>query len=139
MEMDPSKLGIAIEDRYLMGEALSGDMVLEISPETIAPEPTAAAWSQTVTLTLKDADGNTHRWLNGAFTTIASVADGSTAGTASIGSTTVTFVNGVATVVLSGDAAAWLDTETATLTIANLTIAGYTVTGGTCVVTFTAV
>jgi hypothetical protein len=46
-------------------------------------------------------------------------------------------VNGRCVVVVSGDAADWLDTETDTLTLANSTILGYTVTGGTSVETFT--
>ena len=67
-----------------------------------------------------------------------SIADGSTAGTATIPSTTLTFSGGVATVVVSGDEAAWLDTETDTLTVTAATIMGTVVAAKTSVETFTA-
>ncbi|MBT6322553.1 MAG: hypothetical protein HOJ31_10255 [Anaerolineae bacterium] len=121
-----------------LSEAMAGDMVLDISPETVAPEPTSAAWTRNVVLTVKNAAGDVHDWLNAAITTRLSIADTSTAGTASIVSTTLTLVKGTATIVVSGDAQDWLNTETDTLTVADLTIMGYTVTGGTSVETFTA-
>jgi hypothetical protein len=122
----------------LMAKAMQGDIVMVIDPETSTPAPTAAAFDTTVDITFKTAAGEVHSWLNGAYATTASIEDTSTAGTASIASTTLTVVNGYASVVVSGDEAAWLDTETWTLTIANVTIMGYTVTGGTSVATFTA-
>ena len=122
---------------YLIYKALAGDIVLAISPATVAPKPTAAAWTRTVTITLKTAAGETHEWFNKAIATGVSIADSSTAGTATIPSTTLTFVDGVATVVVSGDAQAWLNSETDTLTVANATILGATITGGTSVETFT--
>lgn len=125
-------------DRGVMAKAMCGDMVLAIAPATADLEATAEAWQQNVTLTLKTAGGAVHSWFNGTIAAKASAGDTSTAGTAAVGSADLTFVNGVATVVLSGDAAAWLADETATLTIANLTIMGYTVAGGTCVVTVVA-
>jgi hypothetical protein len=126
------------EQLDLMAKAMQGDIVLVIDPETSTPAPTAAAFDTTVGITFQTAAGEIHSWLNGTYATTASIADTSTAGTASIASTTLTVVNGYASVVVSGDAAAWLDTETWTLTIANVTIMGYTVTGGTSVATFTA-
>ena len=122
----------------LLNTAIQGDIVLDISPTTVAPAPTSSAWTRDVVLTLQNAAGDTHTWMNAAFTTTLSIGDTSTAGTASIVSTTLTFVNGVATIVVSGDAQDWLDTETDTLTVANITVMGYTVTGGTSVETFTA-
>ena len=92
----------------ILADAINGDMVLTISPTTLNTAPTAAAWDRTVTMTLKNAAGEVHTWLDQAFTTNASIADASSAGTASIPSTTTTFENGIATVVVSGDAAAWL-------------------------------
>jgi hypothetical protein len=83
------------------------------------------------------AAGEVHTWLNQSYTTTLSIADTSTAGTASIVSTTLTLVNGQADIVVSGDAADWLNTETDTLTVGNITVMGYTVTGGTSVETFT--
>ena len=117
--------------------AIQGDIVLDISPTTVAPVPTSSAWTRDVVLTLQNAAGDTHTWMNAAFTTTLSIGDTSSAGTASIVSTTLTFVSGVATIVVSGDAQDWLNTETDTLTVANITVMGYTVTGGTSVETFT--
>ena len=131
-----AKAGPAIEDRIMMIRAMCGDMVATISPTTVTPVPTASAWTRTVTVTLYDADGNIHKWFNKAVATGVSIAD-TGGGTASIPSTTLTFVNGVATVVVSGTAATWANSETDTLTIANLSIVGETVTGGTSVETFT--
>lgn len=135
-----SDIGIApkIREKFdLISDAAVGDIVLVISPETVAPVPTAAAWTRTVLLSIENAAGDVHNWLSGSFATTLSIADTSTAGTASIVSTTLTIVNGVASVVVSGDAADWLNTETDTLTVGDLTIMGATVTGGTSVETFT--
>lgn len=118
--------------------ALAGDIVMVIEPETVAPAPTAAAWTRNVKISIQNAAGDVHGWLNKAYTTTLSIADTSTAGTASIVSTTLTIVDGEAVVVVSGDAEAWLDTETDTLTVGNITVLGVTVTGGTSVETFTA-
>jgi hypothetical protein len=123
----------------LMAKAMAGDMVLSILPATVTPLPTAAAWTRTVTIQLKTAAGEVHRWLDKAFATTLSIANTSTAGTATIASTTLTLTKGEARIVVSGDAAAWLNAETDTLTVGNLSILGYTITGGTSVETFTAV
>lgn len=121
----------------LRDKALSGDITLVITPPTVAPVPTAAAWTRDVKLSYQTADGKVHTWFNDVTTSILSIANTSSAGTASIVSTTLTIVEGEATVVISGDAEAWLDSETDTLTVANTTVAGITVTGGTSVETFT--
>lgn len=134
-------LGIAPELRAyleLQNKALSGDIVLVIDPETVAPAPTAAAWTRDVKVSIQTAAGEVHKWLNKAYATTASIADTSTAGTASIESTTLTIIEGEATITVSGDAEAWLDTETDTLTIGNIVAGGITVTGGTSIETFTA-
>ncbi len=123
------------QEMALRDKALSGDMVLSITPATVAPAPRATAWTRTVTIRLKDAAGNVHTWYNGTLT--VSIADDSTAGTATITDTTPNMVNGVCTVVISGDAQDWLNTETDTLTVSNQAILGYTVIGGTSVETFT--
>jgi len=132
---DLLELLAGISERY--EEAMQGDIVMTITPATATPSPTSAAWTRDVVVTIENAAGDTHDWLNGAYTTTVSVGNTSTAGTASITSTTLTLVNGTATIEVSGDAAAWLNTETDTLTIGNLSIMGYTVTGGTSVDTFT--
>ena len=134
-------LGVQPEVRreiYLRDKAMAGDMVFSVSPSTAAPSPTAAAWTRTVYVKLQSAAGEQHTWFNDAIASGVSIADTSTAGTASIASTTLTFANGMSTVVVSGDAADWLDTETDTLTVAEATILGYTIAAKTSVETFTA-
>ena len=134
-------LGIEPEVRKeiaLRDKAMAGDMLFVVTPATVAPVPTAAAWTRTVVVALQSAAGEIHTWFNKAITTGVSVGDTSTAGTATIPSTTLTFVDGKATVVVSGDAAAWLTTETDTLTVAQATIMGYTIAAKTSVETFTA-
>jgi hypothetical protein len=123
----------------LYAKALSGDLVMVITPETVTPVPTSEAWTRDVTVSIQTAAGEVHRWLNAAYATTVSIANTSSAGTASIASTTLTLVKGEATITVSGDAEDWLDTETDTLTIGNIVAAGITVTGGTSVETFTAV
>lgn len=132
-------LGEHNKEARLMQEAAGGDISFSITPATVTPVPTSEAWTRRVLIKVVNSSGETHTWLNKAYTTTLSIADTSTAGTASITSTTLTLVNGQATVVVSGDAQDWLDTETDTLTVANITVMGYTVTGGTSVETFTAV
>jgi len=121
----------------LRDKAMAGDLVFVVTPATVAPVPRATAWTRTVTVYLKTAAGEIHTWFNKAITTGVSIADTSSAGTATIPATTLTFVEGKATVVVSGDAQAWLNTETDTLTVAQATILGYTVAAKTSVETFT--
>ena len=126
------------EELSLRDKALSGDIVMVIDPETVAPLPTAVAWTRSVKISIQSAAGEVHNWLNQAYATTVSVGDTSTAGTATIASTTLTIVDGEATIVVTGDLADWLATETDTLTLGNITVLGVTVTGGTSVETFTA-
>jgi hypothetical protein len=134
----PSGMASLLLDLWVLQKAMSGDLVFEVSPATVAPAPTAAAWTRTVTVTLKTSTGEVHTWFDGVLASGVSIADTSNAGTATIPSTTLTFVNGVATVVVSGGAAAWLAAETDTLTVEEATILGYTVAEATSVETFTA-
>lgn len=121
----------------MMAKALSADIVFVCTPATATPAPTAAAWTKKVQVTLESASGEVHSWFNRAIATGNSIADTSTAGTATIPSTTLTFVNGVANVTISGDAQAWLNSETVTLTVPQATVAGVTVAQKTAVFTFT--
>ena len=122
----------------LREQAMAGDIVWSVTPATVAPVPTSAAWTRTVYIKLTNANGDVHTWFSDAIASGVSIADTSTAGTASIPSTTLTITNGVGSVVVSGDEADWLDTETDTLTVAQATILGYTVAAKTSVETFTA-
>jgi MOSC domain-containing protein YiiM len=117
-------------------KGMSGDMVMVITPGTVNRAATAAAWTRSVVISIETAAGDVHAWLNQAYAASLAIADTSAAGTATIVSTTLTLVNGQATIVVSGDAAAWLAVETDTLTVSNLTVMGYTITGGTSVQTF---
>lgn len=119
-------------------KALSGDIVMVISPATVAPAPTSEAWTREVLITIESADGELHDWLTASYSTKLSIADTSVAGTASIVSTTLSIVNGKAVVIVTGSEHNWLNSETDTLTVANITVLGQTVTGGTSVETFTA-
>jgi hypothetical protein len=119
----------------LMGKAMSGDMVISISPATKSTAHGSAA-SRTVTITLKNAAGDVHTWFNKAIATGVSIAKTSSSGTATIGSTTLTFVNGVASVLIT-IGGTWAGADHNDLTIAAATILGYTVAGGTSVETMT--
>lgn len=130
------KLMTEIDERAMMYKALSGDLVFTVTPATVSRATTAQSWSRTVTIKLTDMDGNVHGWFDRTITSGCSIADTSSAGTATIPSTTLTFVGGVATVVVSGNAATWGNGETDTLTIAQATILGYTVASKTSVETF---
>ncbi len=126
-----------VKDNFALRDlAMAGDIVIVITPETVTPIPTSAAWTRNVTISVQTAAGAIHTWLDGAFATILSIGD-TGGGTASIVSTTMTLVEGEVIVVVSGTEATWANGETDTLTVANTTILGYTVTGGTSVETFT--
>lgn len=132
------ELGIAPKIKEyleLMAKAMEGDMAFSVSPATVDRAATSAAWTRTVKIKLVDALGRTHTWFNKAIATGVSIGDTSSAGTATIPSTTLTFVDGEATVVVSGSAAAWVAAETNTLTVAQATILGYTVASKTSVET----
>lgn len=122
---------------YLQDKANAGDMLWVCSPATVVVTPTAAAWTREVTVSLQTAAGEVHTWFNKAITTGVSIADTSTAGTATIPATTLTVVNGVAVVTVSGDAADWLNAETDTLTVAEAVVMGTTCAAKTSVQTFT--
>lgn len=123
----------------LLREALGGDILWVLTPATVAPAPTAAAFTREVVVEAQNAAGEIHAWLNEVIASGVAIADTSTAGTATIPSTTLTIVDGRATIVISGDAQDWLDTETDTLTVAEYTgFAGQTLAVKTSVETFTA-
>jgi len=121
----------------LMAKALAGDLVFVVSPATYVRTPITGAWTRTVRVELQTAAGELHTWFNKAITSGFSVGDTSSAGTATIPSTTATYADGVATVVVTGSANAWLNAETDTLTVTAATILGYTVASKTSVETFT--
>jgi len=119
-----------------MQKAVCGDIVFTVTPATLTTSATSAARTRVVNIVLASADGVIHEWFNKAITSGVSIAETSTAGTATIASTTLTFVNGSASVTISLNAAAWVAAETDTLTVAQATILGYTVAAKTSVETF---
>ena len=125
------------EEIALRDKAMSGDIVFAITPATVAPAPTSAAWERSITIEIQDASGNVHTWINQDYATSLAIADTSTAGTASITSTTLSIVEGRAVVAVAGDAVAWLNAESDTLTVSAITVMGYTVSSVTSVETFT--
>jgi hypothetical protein len=132
-------IGVAPElRRYLeiKDKALAGDIVMSITPATVTPAPTSAAWTRNVLIKFTTAAGEVHEWLNDTFANTLAIGDTATPN-ATIASTTLTIVNGVAAVVVTGAAGTWANGETDTLTVSNCTVLGVTVTGGTSVETFT--
>jgi hypothetical protein len=119
--------------------ALNGDLVITVVPAIAAPAPTAAAWAQKVTVRLLTSDGAPHDWCNMTITNGGTAGDTSSAGTASLTSRDVVFVDGVAELELKGSTHAWLDTETATCEVdLGANVLGYTIAAVTGTVTFTA-
>lgn len=119
----------------LRDQAMSGDIVIVIDPETVDRTITSSAWDRDVKISIQNAAGEVHTWMNLTEDSILSIADNG-GGTATITATTITIVEGETVVVVSGDAATWANSETDTLTVANMTILGYTISGGTSVETF---
>lgn len=114
-------------------KALTGDMKFSVLPISATVIHTSAGWTKDVEISLTTVDGEVHNWSQNPIT--ISIADNSTAGTASIATTTPKMVDGKCIVTITGNAAAWLVGDTATLTVAASTILGYTVASKTCVIT----
>jgi len=99
-----------------------------LTPATVSTAPLATAWTRTVNIELQDSNGIIQEWFTKDITTGVSIADTSSAGTASIVSTTLSVVKGKASVVVSGDAQDWLggiaQVETITCTAGESTGAG---------------
>ena len=96
---------------YALGRAwnaMAGDMTMDISPTTVGRAATDAVWTRNVEIAITDTEGRVHDWLTKDFTTTASIADTSSAGAATIASTTLSVVNGKASITVSGDAQDWL-------------------------------
>jgi len=110
-------------------------VLLVIDRANVTPEPTSAVWTYSVPFRLVGENTG----LTIPFTGLIGQAAGdtSTAGTASVSAATIECVMGIGTADISGDAADWLDTETATLTLTYTNLRGGTDTD-TFVVTFTA-
>ena len=117
-----------------VGDLVADKVTVVAMPADVAPAPTAAVWSYTVPFEIRSSV--TGSVLPCGGNVAATVGDTSTAGTAAVSTATPTVKMGRGSVVLSGDAAAWLNTETATLTLTYTNTRGGTATD-TFVVTFT--
>jgi hypothetical protein len=133
------KLGIPAEIRAEFerrDKAMSGGLKWVLTPATVTGTAATGAWTREVLINLTDAAGAVQDWFTASFANGLSVSDTSSAGTASIASTTLNVVNGKAVVTVTGSAHAWAATETDTLTVAQQTILGQTVAAKTSVETF---
>lgn len=109
-------------------------VVVVVDRANVTPAPTSAIWSYVVPFHLAGSvSGYTIPYTG---TIGAGIADTSSAGTAAIDDATPAVVMGKGQVTVSGDAAAWLNSETATLTLTYTNLRGGTTTD-TFVVTFT--
>jgi len=122
----------------LQAKALGGDIVMVITPTTTGSSATTTAFTRTVELSIETAAGEVHTWLNDTYaTTLAIASDTVGTGAAAIASTTLTLVDGKASVVISATGV-WAADDTNTLTVSNITAGGVTVTAGTSVDTIIA-
>lgn len=122
----------------LLSRAMSGDMkfVVETPVETMAA--TGGPWQWQARVRLVDSYGVDHAWFTGDVAGLFSVATDSAAGSASVSSADASFVNGLAKVTVTGDAASWLEGEKVTLTVAgDKSVMGWSVAGTTSQLTFT--
>lgn len=137
MAHDVSLQGLSPQERYLwtaQAKWNAEDIAIVVKIANVTPAPTAAIWSYTVPFEMQTAAGEVIPYTGNI---VAAASDTSTAGTAAVDDTSPAMVMGQGSVTLSGDAADWLDTETATLTLTYTTAYGNDKTD-TFVVTFTA-
>lgn len=118
-----------------VGDLLADDVSVVVMPANVTPAPTSAAWNYVVPFEIRSARTGEVLPINGTIG--AGAGDTSTAGTASVSSATPAVFMGRGSVTFSGDAQAWLNTETATLTLTYTCLKSGTKTD-TYVVTFTA-
>lgn len=121
------------DDISAIASALNSDIVAVISPSTKTTAH-ASAVNRTVTVQLQDSNGLVHSWCNKAISTIVTASKSSASGTATVASSTITFVNGVATIPVT-IGGTWAAADTDTVTIATMTVNGVSVAGGTSVET----
>ena len=132
----PKQKNVSCSDLDAIAASMAGDIVFKAYPATVSTAHTGTARTRKVRVQLETAAGAVHTWFNKAITTGVSIADSST-GTATIASTTLTFVNGIASVTVSLNAATWAIADTDTLTVPQATVLGATVAAVTSVETFT--
>lgn len=131
----PKEVGPAEADLWLgVSQVLSDKTLVNIDRANVTPAPTSAAWTYKVPFRLIGEVVGVVLPYTG--TVGVSASDTSSAGTASVPAATVDVVMGYGEATLNGDAQAWLNAETATLTVTYTNMRGGTDTD-TFVVTFT--
>ena len=126
----------ANQEINLLEKAMSGDMVLVITPTTVDVDTTATGWTRDVLISLQTAIGEVHTWANLSESGILAVTEDGGGTVAGSPATEIALINGSCVVTLTGSTATWADAETDTLTVSAMTILGYSVAGGTSVETF---
>ena len=114
---------------------MSGDMIWTTSPSTAATTAVAANAGSTrnVNISLTNANGDVHEWANMSLTSGVTVTDDNANGecvSSIVGGTTLTLVNGTATVVIDLTVSAgnnWAAADAITVDVASATILGYAV------------
>jgi hypothetical protein len=134
------------EDR-LRALAASGDLVFSISPATTGSSTaavlaaiagTAGKYTRVITMKLVTAAGEVHTWYSGVKTVgVAENAAGANAIEGTLTSTSVKFVNGVATATLAYTGT-WAEGNVSTFTLTGGTTLGYTTADKTSVDTLVA-
>lgn len=113
-----------------------GDSVsVVVERANVTPAPTSAAWSYTVPFKLVGTISGEVVPFTGNVA--ASISDTSTAGTATIDDSTPPVVMGRGQVVVSGEAAAWINSEAVELTVTYSLVRGSGTTTDTWTCTFT--
>lgn len=129
----------------MIEKALLGDIVSTEDDDKTVDAIGTSTFSDFFQINVADADGNPHIWLNDTISSIISVngvapttglsseisfedSEGNTDGK-------ITFVDGVATIFISGTSQSW-DGEAITFAFADMTLNGNTVATGNFVYTF---
>ena len=128
-------------------KAVAGNMIIEVTPSTIgssAADILAAIvgenlkYTRDIKLKLIAIDGSTHDWYNGAMNiAVTETTAGDGTSTIADNQTTVTFINGEATVTVEY-IGTWAEADTQTLTITGGNILGYAITNKTSIDTLIA-
>jgi len=108
--------GMAEKNAEPRDAGMSGDIVFSVEPQGDPPKQASAAWSRQVLVKLQTAGGIVHDWFTRTISAKAGIADDSSAGTASLVSNNLVFVNGVAELTVNGSNHEWLEGEVVTIT-----------------------
>lgn len=129
----------ANQELAMMQKAMSGDIVMVVSPDTTGTSATDNGFTRDVTVSIETAIGEVHGWVNTTIASKVALTMSETAGTgdATIASTSLILVNGVANITITGTGV-WAEDETNTLTISAIELCGMSVTGDTSVDTIVA-